>query len=562
MFEAVNSRFHARFAALVLLVLGLCASVLVPSASAQGPAQSQAKKLDAIRELMEKGQALYVTGNYAGAAQIFESGYKSYPYSAFLFNAGVCYQKLNDVDRALEKFREYTRVDPNAPDIDKVKQRIAALEAQKTPAQPEPVDVDAGATTDGGVPEAGAPPVPPPPPLPDDQDAMRSLVVIETEPEGAPLTLYARVDEHAQPFRAGAANEGWKQILTATSPASLTLAVGKYHVVVEKFRDFNVSEADIDVAPGHVHQFKANLSQGEFMAFLRVSANVRGAHVWIDDPKKQRPEWGTTPHGELIAAGPHSVLVEAPGFEPLIAPIDLKHGEQKELEVKLVRVGYGILRIDSNAPEIKVRIDEQPKGVWKSGEIPLDVQVPAGKHRLTVIADGRKDFDGEVDVPPGQVLPLHVKMIPRQPRGGAWTQAILAGAFIGAAVYFGLESNELHDQLEADRRAGVLEAEDSRITQGRWYSVGADVGFAAGGVLAVLATYNFIKDPMPESSIKADKPLEFDDPLKARPTALSQPRRAPREDVASRERRPRERRIEIGPKAYESGGGLFVGGRF
>jgi len=69
----------------------------------------------------------------------------------------------------------------------------------------------------------------------------------------------------------------------------LSLAVGRYHVVIEKFHDFNVSETDIKVSAGHVHNFKANLSQGVFMSFLRTSANVTGAHVWLDDPKKERP---------------------------------------------------------------------------------------------------------------------------------------------------------------------------------------------------------------------------------------------------------------------------------
>jgi hypothetical protein len=46
-----------------------------------------------------------------------------------LFNAGVCYQKLDKFDAALLKFRDYLRVDPNAPDAPKVTERIAALEA-------------------------------------------------------------------------------------------------------------------------------------------------------------------------------------------------------------------------------------------------------------------------------------------------------------------------------------------------------------------------------------------------------------------------------------------------
>lgn len=565
-FRAVKSTSFARRALGVLSIgLGLYTLGTAPT-NATAQTRSASQKLEAIRQLMEKGQGLYITGNYQGAADLFEGGFKQYPYSAFLFNAGICYQKLSETDRALGKFREYLTVDPTAPDADKVKQRIAALEATKAVAPPVAELGGSGGIGGGGsagLAGSGGAPVAIPPGPADDASAMRSLVVVETEPSDAPLRFYSRTEDAAPAFKLGAQNPGWKEIATARAPANLTLAVGKYHVVVEKFRDFNESHADIDVSPGHVYQFKANLSQGEFMAFLRVSANVKGAYVWLDDKKKERPFWGTTPHGELVSAGPHEVLVEAPGFEPLLAPVMVNHGEQKEMEVAMVRVNYGFLRVDSNAPEVKVRIDEQPKGVWRAGTEPLDVQAPAGQHKLTVIADGRKTYESIIDVPRGQVLPVHVKMIPKYPRGAAWTQAIIGAAFIGAAAYFGNESNKLHDQLEADRASGRLEEGDSRATRGRWYAVGANGGFAVGGVLGVLATYNFIKDPLPESSIRTDKPVEFDDPRKARPVALSLPlpsRLAQKPSVTPGPAL-EPPKVSVGAVAPDAAG-LFVGGKF
>jgi hypothetical protein len=527
----VRLRFFVERGGLLVLAFALLSLVCLHLASA---GTSDGKRLEEIRSQMEKGQGFYVAGNYPAAADVFESGYKTYPYSAFLFNAGVCYQKLGDAEHALARFNEYLKVDPNAPDADKVKQRVgtleAALAAQKAAAVPPVVDAGAAAAADAGV--APTPPTPILVPTADDQNAMKSLVVIETEPDGAPLTLYAPLDASAPPFRGGSPNPGWKAIVSTRSPANLTLDVGKYHVVIDKYRDFNPSETDIDVSPGHVHQLKADLSQGQFMAFLRVSANVTGAYVWLDDKLKQTPIWGTTPHGELVSSGQHSVLIEAPGFEPLLAPVTLSHGEQKEWQVTLSRVGYGVLRLDSNAPEFKVRVDDQPKGVWRSGEPPLDVRADAGKHRLTVSAAGRKTFDAEIDVPRGQVLPTHVKLMPKFGRGPAWTQAVLGAVVLGAAIVVGNESNRLHDQLQADRSAGVLEQTDSRATRGKWFAVGADIGFVAAGALGGLATYNFIRDPLPESTISTDKLLEFDDPMKARPTAQLPPGAACTERVA------------------------------
>ncbi len=570
------------------LLVAVALAVGAPTAAtAQGRYGGASHKLELIRKQMEKGQDLYLAGKYAAAAAVFEAGYKNYPYSAFLFNAGVCYQKMKDLDHALEKFREYVRVDPNAPDADKVKARIAKLSEAQKPAPPPPEagppptsdagpedgsagDAGAAVAGDAGAPpaEAGAAPVeagaPPAPPvdISDDQNAMKSLVVVETEPPGAPLALYRRTSTSVGPFHSGGANPGWKEVEETTSPANFTLDIGRYHVVVKKFRDFNASETDIDVSPGHVYQFKANLSQGAFMSFLRVSANVRGAHIYLDDKLKKHPEWGVTPYGELVTPGKHTVLVEAPGFQPALTPIEVKHGQQKQVEVKLVRVKYGYIRLHTNAAEAKVSIDKQPVGYWRSGEPPLMVKADAGDHKLTIRASGRKTYEGVIKVPRGQVLPVRARMIPKFPRGTAWTQAAIGAAFVGASVYFGVESNRLYDQVNADRKAGVLEQGDNRITQGRWYSIGADAGFVVGGVLGVLATYNFIRDPLPPSSIKTGKPVDFPDPSKAKRTALV-PRRVPSRLAGDR---PLPRRtapsFTVGPLFGSRGVGFGLGGRF
>ena len=214
--------------------LALLVAVLAPSATAQhrrarsrSRRAARAKRLEAIRAEMEKGQGLYVTGNYAGAAAIFEAGYATYPYSAFLFNAGVCYQKLNDVDRALAKFKEYAKVDPNAPDIDKVNQRIAALEAAKAAALAAARRRNTGRYgcrrgRRGAAARAAPPSRRSVLPSSDDQTAMKSVVVIETEPDGAPLRITAAPiptlnrSRSARPTRVG--KRSWPRARLQASP--------------------------------------------------------------------------------------------------------------------------------------------------------------------------------------------------------------------------------------------------------------------------------------------------------------------------------------------------------
>lgn len=544
-----------------LLVLLALLTRAPEGASAQAGKAVSARKLELIRERMEKGQALFVAGDYQGAAQVFDAAYAEQAHAAFLFNAGVCYQKLGQMGAALGKFRAYLAADPNAPDAAKVRGRIAALEASTGTPAPPPV-ADAGPEDSGAEGGADAAVAPPPTPAPalgvDTAESMKSLALIETEPPGAPIKLYSRTLPTAPAYRLGAPNPGWQEVTSVRSPANLTLEVGNYHVVVEPYLDFKACDAEIEVRRAKVFHFRANLSQGAFMSFLRVSANVLGAYAFLDDDARARPPWGTTPHGELVSSGAHTLLVEAPGFEPYYKKLELGRGEQKELEVKLVRVGYGYVRIDGNAPELKVAIDEKPAGVWRTGEAPLAVKANAGQHKLTIKASGYKTYEALVSVPAGQVLPVHADMIQKYPRGAAWTQAVIGAVFVGAGVFLGIQSDNQHEELEADRKAGVLEQEDERASRGRLFAIGANAGFAIGGILGAFATYNFLKDPLPESKAVIDRPVEFNDPRKQRPTAS---RRLPTRVAMPAPRvRPRQPHFSVGLSPGPQG--LSLGGRF
>jgi hypothetical protein len=519
---------------LVLMTLVIVVSPIHAHAQPSSGPGSPSGKLDSIRRHMERGQALYAFGKYEEAAKVFEQGYREHPYSAFLFNAGVAYQKLGDAQQALRSFREYLKVDPNAPDAEKVRQRISDLQSGQT--KPE-------AATKGGKPKSESA-----------SDEMKALLVVETEPSGAPLRIYARKSNEAAAFDASGDNPDWTLVGQQTAPANLTLGVGRYHIEIEKFGDYNASQTDVDVLPGRVIHFKANLSQGEFVGFLRVVSNVAGARVYVDDRKKQMPPWGMTPHGALLAAGRHEVLVEAPGFEPKRQNVELERGEQRELNVTLQRVNYGFLSITGNAALIRVSVDGEAAGEWQSGDPPLQIRLPSGPHRLRLSSPERKTYDGEVEVPRGQIVPVAAELSPRYPRGAAWAQATIGTLFLGTAIYLGVESNRLHGELSDDRRAGVLENDDERITRGRVYAIGADVGFVVSAVMGGLATYNFLRDPYPASKVTVDPPRELGVP-RSRQRPVRAKSRAARDSTSSSG-------VDIRPTVIGTFGGLSVGGRF
>lgn len=486
--------------------------------------------MDDLRARMDEGQSLFLAGKYNEAASVFEAGYARYPYSAFLYNAGVCHQKAGSADVALARFQTYLEKDPTAPDAADVKERVAKLEAALAAARAaaEAARAEAAASGTGGA--TTAPVAPTVVDVPD-AGGMKSLVVVETEPAGAPVRIFQRKDEAAPPFDATAKEHpGWVEIAQRVSPVSLTLDVGRYHVVVDPYRDFNLSETDINVAPGHVHQFKANLSQGEFLGFLRVSSNVIGARVYLDDDGSRKLVWGTSPHGELTKPGLRKILVEAPGYEPGKQEIEIVAGEQYDVAVSLARVGYGIVRIDATAPEVVVSSGDAELGRWKKGDNALEIQLPVGQKELVFTSPGYKELREFVDVPAGQILPLRAKMHEKYPRTKAWVQAVMAAGFIGAGIYLGVESDRMHDSLSADRALGYLSPADSQIDRGMWYSIGADASFALGGILGAFAVYNFVRDPYPDSELRKGRRLEFSPPPDAAAppaVAATSPKAAP-----------------------------------
>jgi hypothetical protein len=449
---------------------------------------------------MEEGQSLYAQKKYADAAQAFQRAYAAQPFAAFLFNEGVCHEKLGDLDRAIDTFKRYITVDPAGPDVPAVKARIARLEAER--------DARRG---DGG-PDAG----PVAPPVVDVKgDTMRSLVLVESDPPGAPVEVWERAAPLAPPFQAGTPNPGWQRVSAATTPTAVTLGSGHFHVLIEKFGAFNRSETDLDVVPGRVHHFKANLSQGAFMGNLLVESTVQGAQVFVDDPPPHaRPPWGATPHTAMLTRGEHTVWVEAPGFETFTSKVNVEIGQQQRVFAELARVSYGYMLFDGNAASFTVSVDGQPRGTAAAGAGPLRVKEKSGTHHVVAESEGKKPYVADVEIPAGQVVDVHVTFSEKYGRSGAWAAAISGGVLLGAGIGLGIASNGVHSDMEDDRKKGVLTKDDERGSRGKYLAYGADAALGIGGILGILAVYEFIRDPSPPSSATVDEPRDLANPKK------------------------------------------------
>jgi tetratricopeptide (TPR) repeat protein len=541
------------------LALAIPLALLAPERDAQGV--PCAASVEEARRHMDHGLELYDKSQFREAAAEFDAAYQAQPFSASLCNAAMAYERALDFQSAIARYRSFLSAEPNPPDLLRIKTVLAWLEAQlaaQLRAHPPELDggvpdaaapaptTDAGAptvlfeVTDGGAPTATV--TAPPPPV-----EIRSQVVVESDPPGAPLTVYVR-KSGASPFVTGTLNAGWRKVVeNEKTPYDVSLAAGEYHIVLDAFRDLKRSETDLELKPGRVYNFKANLSQGAFLGFLRVTSPVEGARIHVDDPPPfAKGSWGRAPHGDLIEPGPHRVWIEASGYETLLRAVTVERGDTMEVAAPLERVSYGFLLVDANAEEVSVTVDSVPYGAYSALGDPLKIRLPAGPHKVELDASGRKPVAVDVVVPRGQEVAVHGRLAFKPPRSNAVLSGTLAvGAGVGAVVLFRQPSYQLEKGLDFPGLPRVA----ATGTQ-PWFRIGGFVSLGVSGLLVAATGYALLHDPNPASNAQIDRPRELD----AAPSA-----HAP---LAPERQKTGLRLDGVTPEVCAQGGGLEIRGSF
>ncbi|MEO7094806.1 MAG: PEGA domain-containing protein [Polyangiales bacterium] len=499
-------------------IVGISAVVVVRAPFADTATTKGSGTLADAKVHMDKGQEYFLTKEFAKAATEFHTAYEIKPFSSFLYNEAVCQEKLGQLDVAIGLFQKYVDTDTTAPDRTKVIEKIEALKKRNETA----LDAGVGDGGEAGVSDAAVPTVGP---VVATIDEMRSIVVIESLPEGAPVEIWSKTDPAAAKFVIGGENKGWTKVVTGVTTLQQSLPLGTYHVVIPKFQDYRATDTDVTVAAATISQFKANLAQGSFFGVFKIrsyaeGAEVRGAHVFVRKDNAKYLDRGVTPYEESLESGTYFVRVEQPGFVPLEKKIELEHDKIDEQKFELQRSDDGLIRVDAvGADSAEVIIDDRSVGLITPG-IAVNAPVKAGSHRVKIKADDRKTYTTDVDVQKGKMVVVHTELKPTVPRGGAWTSAIASAVFIGGGIYLGIVSNNLKAELNDARANGRLDQEDTRIKKGTFYAIGADVCFGVGAIFAVIATYNFLKDPLPNSAGRSEPSRDLD-PLPAAPRPVA-----------------------------------------
>jgi hypothetical protein len=470
-----------------------CAQAPEPAAAAR----STENPMEVAREHMERGQALYGAARYIESAEEFLRAYEAQPFAAFLYNAGVAYEKVDDPGRAADYFARFLQSDPQAQGAAKLTQRIERLRGLSR-AREQELAARALAKSENAAEAARAQQE-----LENakkrlaeletqlaalgGREAFKSLLSVQSNPTDAKITLKT-ADGKLLDHGTG-------------SPFSRTLDEGRYFVEVEHPKYKTIS-TPINVAPGKVYVIIVEMSQGQFLGFLRVVSSVPGASVFVD--KKDEGALGKTPFQNATPTGSHHIWIEKPGYKPIERDIEVGVGDDVLLKVELERVEYGRIRVVASRPDAQVYIDGKAKG-----QVPLEVDVSHGEHEVRVSAENMKDWKETVKVARGQATPVRVRLRPRVGRAGAWVTAGVSAAVLGASIATGILGKNMKDDLERDVRNQVLRDDDKRIQTGKFLYIASDVGYGLTVALAALATYYFLRDPLPDSEGRALEPRDW-----------------------------------------------------
>ncbi len=411
-------------------------------------AQTERELLQTAREHMERGQQLYVAGNFQEASDAFMDAFEARPFSAFLYNAAIALDRGDFRDQAITMYERYLQAEPAAPDTAEIQERVAAIRA---------------ATQENAAPAA-----------PRQRTETKALVSIESVPEGANVQLM-RGDEVAY--------EG-------PSPFNEPIDPGEYTLTIT--HDDCTKSRSLIVGAGRVYVLVFELQQCEFLGYLRAISDPPGANVFIDD--REQGAVDQTPTTTPLPIGEHTVWIERPGYEVVERVIHVQAGEELREDFELERVTWGRIRVTGNIPGADVFVDGE-----RVGEVPFEGRVEGGTHEISVSSGGYKSWTSEFTISAGQLTPFRVRLQPTPSRAGAWITSVAALGAIGGATTLLFLGNNLRDELQLDRDAGTLSDGDPRLLRGRIYRWTTTGLYALGGLLGIYSIYLFLRNSGPDS---------------------------------------------------------------
>ena len=411
-----------------------------------GPALAQQDPLQRAQTLFDEAQQHYLTKDYAGAADRFKQAYDARPLPSFLYNAAAAHhmQGKTSGDRAAYEFavqyyQKYLTAEPTSADKATIEKSIAVLTAEIERLKPTEGAPPPEATPSAEVAALG-------------DVATRSLVVIETEPQGANIYL-----------------DDKKNGVFAQTPWSGSIE-GVHKVLIEK-RGHKSKESTIAPDPNRLVVLQVVLSEEDYLGWVEIRSNVPGAAVFSDD--KAAGAIGKTPYSGNFKPGKHTIWIQADGYDEFQQELTVIAGETHEIAADLSGAPVGYLNIRGVGLE-RARVIVDGKVACERG--PCRTPVKEGKRSIVIARGGHKSYRTRLEVQARTEITIAPTLVEKPGRADAVVAyiftAILAGGATGAYFY----------------QKG-LEPTDKYYDKRKYIRYGAYGGWGLAGVVGLSAIY-------------------------------------------------------------------------
>jgi len=425
------------------------------------PAVAETDTLQRAQVLFDDAQRAMMAKDFDGAAVKFKEAYAARPLPDLLYNVGTAYyfkgRGGNDAEAyglAVKYYKDYLIAVPKASDKADVDKAITIIEKEIERLKAPPATPD-------------APPVTPSAEVQALDQKTRSLVVIETEPQGANIYL-----------------DDKKNGVFAQTPWSGSLD-GQHKVIIEK-RGHKSKESPIAPDPNRLVVLQVVLSEEDYLGWLEIRSNVPGASIFLDD--KAAGAIGKTPFSGNLKPGKHTLWISADGYDETEHKVEIIAGETHEIDAQLSGTPVGYLDIrGSGLDAARVYVDRE----LVCDRAPCRKPVKEGTHTVSIARSGYKTYRTRVDLQAKTELSIRPNLKKKPGRGDAVVAYIFAAAFAGGGTYAYLYSNDL-----------VMG--DKQFDHKDQIKYGAYVGWGLGGVIGLSAVYYTFRDKGPPSTGQID----------------------------------------------------------
>ncbi len=115
----------------------LAVLIAIVVAFAPRPASAEEPAMRAAKRHYDRGEKLFALGKFDEALDEYQKAFDAKPLPGFLFNIGQCYRNLGETDSAIFTYKKFLKLDPDAPNREKVQATIDKLEEEKARGESE-----------------------------------------------------------------------------------------------------------------------------------------------------------------------------------------------------------------------------------------------------------------------------------------------------------------------------------------------------------------------------------------------------------------------------------------